>query len=175
MKRRHFLAGFGSALALPIVARGQSRPSQSPSHSPSHSRRLAIVSPSEPEALMQDNSENRYQGALFAELRRLGHVEGQNLTVERYGREKNAAGSVPIVDAVIKTRPDVIYVIGPGAYLFKQATSTIPIVALTGDPLLQGLIATLAHPGGNVTGVSVDAVPPSTASGLPCCTRCFPG
>ena len=108
---------------------------------------------------MQDNSENRYQGALFAELRRLGHVEGQNLTVERYGREKNAAGSVPIVDAVIKTRPDVIYVIGPGAYLFKQATSTIPIVALTGDPLLQGLIATLAHPGGNVTGVSVDAGP----------------
>jgi putative tryptophan/tyrosine transport system substrate-binding protein len=167
MKRRHFMAVLGSALALPIVARGQSRPRQSP--------RLAIVNPSEPEALMQDDSEDRYERALFAELRRLGHVEGQNLTVERYGRETEAASSVPIVEAVIKSRPDVIYVIGPGAFLFKQATSTIPIVALTGDPLQQRLIDTLARPGGNVTGVSVDAGPTIYGKRVGLLHEMFPG
>jgi putative tryptophan/tyrosine transport system substrate-binding protein len=166
MKRRHFMAALG-ALALPAVVRGQLAPGSRP--------RLAIVSPAEPEALMQDNSENRYHRALFAELRRLGHVEGQNLTVERYGREKDAAGSGPIVETVIKSKPDVIYVIGPGAFLFKQATSTIPIVALTGDPLQQRLIDTLAHPGGNVTGVSVDAGPTIYGKRVALLHEMFPG
>ena len=166
MKRRHFLAVFGGALAAPVAARGQSSPSQSASQSP----RLAIVSPSEPEAAMRDDS-GRYYRALFAELRRLGHVEGQNLTVERYGREKDAAGAAPIVDG----RPDVIFVIGPGAYLFKQATSRIPIVALTGDPLQQRLIGTLAHPGGNVTGVSVDAGPTIYGKRVALLHEMFPG
>jgi putative ABC transport system substrate-binding protein len=167
MKRRHVLAIFGGALAVPLAARGQSAPG-----SPS---RLAIVSPPEPEALMQDNSENRYYRALFAELRRLGHVEGQNLTIERYGREKDAASSGRIVDEVIKSRPDVIYVVGPGAFLVKQATSTIPIVALTGDPLQQRLIDTLAHPGGNVTGVSVDAGPTIYGKRVALLHEMFPG
>ena len=46
-----------------------------------------------------------------------------------------------------------------GGMLFKEATDTIPIVALTGDPVRQGLVKTLAHPSGNITGVSVDAGP----------------
>jgi putative tryptophan/tyrosine transport system substrate-binding protein len=167
MKRRHFMAVLGGALALPVVARGQSAPGSLP--------RLAIVSPSEPEAQIQDRSENRYQRALFAELRKLGRVEGQNLIVERYGKERAAAGSAPIVEAVIKSRPDVIYVVGPGAILFKQATATIPIVALTGDPLQQRLIDTLAHPGGNVTGVSVDAGPTIYGKRVALLHEMFPG
>jgi len=167
MKRRHFMAVLGGALALPALARGQSALA-----SP---QRLAIVSPSEPEALMQDNSENRYHHAFFAELRRLGHVEGQNLAVERYGREKDAAGSASIVETVIKSRPDVVYVVGPGAFLFKQATATIPVVALTGDPLQQRLIDTLAHPGGNVTGVSVDAGPTINGKRVALLHEMFPG
>ena len=55
-------------------------------------KRLAIFSPSEPVALIQENSDNRYYRALFDELRRLGHVEGQNLTIERYAKEQNTAG-----------------------------------------------------------------------------------
>ena len=51
-------------------------------------QRLAICSPSEPTVLMNERSDNRYYRSLFAELRRLGHVEGQNLVIERYGREK---------------------------------------------------------------------------------------
>jgi putative tryptophan/tyrosine transport system substrate-binding protein len=172
MKRRGFIAVLGGALrlsvlALPAAARGQSAAGAPP--------RLAIVSPSEPEAVMQDRSQSRYYRAMFAELRQLGHVEGQNLIVERYGREKEATVSGSIVDAVVKSRPDVIYVVGPGALLFKQATSTIPIVALTGDPLQQGLIDTLAHPGGNVTGVSVDAGPTIYGKRVALLHEMFPG
>jgi putative tryptophan/tyrosine transport system substrate-binding protein len=167
MKRREFMAVLGGALALPVAARGQSAPGSPP--------RLAIVSPSEPETVMQDDSQSRYYHAMFAKLRRLGHVEGQNLIVERYGRERDATGSVPIVEAVIKSRPDVIYVVGPGAFLFKQATSTIPIVALTGDPLQQRLIDSLAHPGGNLTGVSVDAGPTIYGKRVALLHEMFPG
>jgi ABC transporter substrate binding protein len=58
---------------------------------------------------------------------------------------------------VVRTKPDLVYAIGPGAALFKG--TTIPVVALTGNPLGQGIAQTLAHPGGNITGVSVDAGP----------------
>ena len=88
MKRRHFMAVLGGMLALPVVARGQSASAAAP--------KLAIVSPSESEAMMSANSDSRYYRALFAELRRLGRIEGQNLVVEPYGREKEAAGFAPV-------------------------------------------------------------------------------
>ena len=108
---------------------------------------------------MNERSENRYYRALFAELRRLGHVVGENLTVDLFGKEKNTSGAAALVADVVKSQPDVIYVVGFGALLFKRETSTIPIVALTGDPVAQGLIQNLARPGGNITGVSVDTGP----------------
>ncbi len=108
---------------------------------------------------MNEHSDNRYYRALFAELRRLGHIEGQNLIIERYGREKNASGLAAMVAEVIRTDPDVIYVIPPGAPDFKRGTAKIPLVALTGDPVAGGLVQNLARPGGNLTGVSVDTGP----------------
>jgi putative ABC transport system substrate-binding protein len=93
---------------------------------------------------------------LLTELRRLGHVIGDNLTVERYGRENNTSDPAALVREVVRSQPDVIYVVGVGTLLFKRETTTIPIVALTGDPIAQGLIQSLARPGGNITGVSVD-------------------
>jgi putative ABC transport system substrate-binding protein len=150
MRRRDFVGGLGAGAAIwSLAARAQQPASQ----------RLAIFSPFEPAALMQEKSENRYYRALFDELRRLGHVEGNNLRIERYGREKSAGGLAALAGEVIAARPDVVYVIGPGAMLFKQATDKIPVVALTGDPVRQGLIQSLAHPGGNITGVSVDTGP----------------
>ena len=122
-------------------------------------RRLAIFSVSEPAALMNENSETRYYRARFGELRRLGHVEGQNLAVERYGREKNISGPAPVVAELVRQNPDVVYVLGPGALLFKRETTTLPIVAMTGDPVATGLVQSLARPGGNITGVSVDTGP----------------
>ena len=150
MRRREFLAGGLS------VAAGVSRAAAQPASAP---RRLAIFSLGEPAALMQEKSENRYYRALFSELRRLGHVEGQNLTVERYGREKNISGPAALVAEVVRQNPDVVYVLGPGGLLFKRETTTLPIVAMTGDPVASGLVQSLARPGGNITGVSVDTGP----------------
>lgn len=125
-----------------------------------NSRRLAIVSISEPNAQMHERSENRYYRVLFAELRRLGHVEGQNLVVERYGREQGTSGLAAVIAEVVRSNPDVVYVIGPGGALgFKRETTRIPVVTLTADPIAQGLVQNLARPGGNVTGVSVDTGP----------------
>jgi hypothetical protein len=122
-------------------------------------------------ALIQENSDNRYYRALFDELRRLRHVEGQNLTIERYAKEQNTAGPAALVAEVVRNNPDVVYVVGPGALEFKVQTAIIPIVGLTGDPLALGLVQSLAHPGGNVTGVSVDTGPSIHGSGSNCCAH----
>src|SRR5216683_3055721 len=150
MRRRDFIIG---ALSATAASHAAAQPN-------TNSQRLAIVSVSEPSALMHERSENRYYRVLFAELRRLGHVEGQNLTVERYGREQNTSGLDAVVAEVVRSNPDVVYVLGPGGALsFKRETAKIPIVALTADPIAQGLIQNLARPGGNITGVSVDTGP----------------
>jgi putative tryptophan/tyrosine transport system substrate-binding protein len=81
MRRRSFIAGVTSTAAITGVAA-----------QPAASRRLAIFSPAEPSALMHGRSDNRYYRVLFDELRRLGHIEGQNLIVEKYGSEQNASG-----------------------------------------------------------------------------------
>jgi putative tryptophan/tyrosine transport system substrate-binding protein len=149
MRRREFIATLGAGLAWPLVARGQQ----------SNNKRLAIFSPSESSTLMHEHSENRCYGVLFGELRRLGWVEGQNLTVEGYGREQNTAGPEVLATEVVRRNPDVIYTVGPGAVSFKSVTSRIPVVAVTGDPVALGIAQSLAHPGGNFTGVSIDTGP----------------
>lgn len=106
---------------------------------------------------MQPDSSNRYYRVLFDELRRLGHVEGQNLTIERFGQEQNTNGIASLATEVINRKPDLIYAVGAGIAFFKE--TTIPVVALTGNPLGQGIAQSLAQPGGNITGVSVDAGP----------------
>lgn len=149
MRRREFIVGAASLVAV----------SRAVAQQPRASKRLAIFSLSEPTALMNERSDNRYYRALFAELRRLGHVEGQNLLIERYGREQNTSGPAAVAAEVVRNNPDVVYVVGPGTTLFKQRTDKLPIVALTGDPVAAGLVQNLAHPGGNITGVSVDTGP----------------
>src|SRR5882724_13034070 len=99
MRRREFIAGAMSVAGLSRVA---AQPAGA-------SRRLAIFSPSEPSALMHEKSENRYYRALFEELRRLGHIEGQNLTVEKFGIEQNSSGPVALAAEIIRSNPDVVY------------------------------------------------------------------
>ena len=86
------------------------------------------------ERLMHELSDDRYH-VLFAELRRLGQIEGQNLTVERYGREENTSDAAALAAHVVRSNPYVIYVIVPGIPFFKRETAKIPIAALTGDPV----------------------------------------
>jgi putative ABC transport system substrate-binding protein len=90
-------------------------------------------------------------------LRDLGYVEGQNIAFEhRYAAEKNEI--LPNLAAeLVGLQPDVILAIGtPAARTAKSATQTMPIVfARISDPIGSGLVLSLARPGGNLTGVSV--------------------
>src|SRR3954464_12668852 len=148
MRRRNFISLLGgAAVAWPLSAAAQQS---------TNKKRLAIFSPSEPSAGFHEHSESKIWRAFFAELRRLGRIEGQNLKVERYGREQNASGPEALATEIVRSNPDVIHVVGPGAVFFKKLTSRIPIVVITSDPVAQGIAESLAHPGGNFTGVSVD-------------------
>jgi putative ABC transport system substrate-binding protein len=92
------------------------------------------------------------------ELERLGFVEGQNLIIDRYSAEGNKERYPELAREVVSTRPDLITTVGsPLTRALLAATTTIPIVTVTGDPIRQGLITNIARPGGNLTGVSVDA------------------
>ena len=148
MRRRDFISLLGgAAVAWPLAAAAQ--------HS-TNSKRLAIFSPAEPSAHLHEHSESKIR-ALFAELRRLGWIEGQNLKVESYGREQNTSGPEALATEIVRSNPDVIFVVALYAVIFKKLTSRIPIVGITGDPVKQGLAESLAHPGGNFTGATVDA------------------
>ena len=89
-------------------------------------------------------------------MRTLGYAEGQNWVLdERYaeGKEERLA---PLVRELIERKPDVLVVATtPANVVAKAATSTIPIVmVLVADPVGTGIVANLAHPGGNITGVT---------------------
>jgi putative tryptophan/tyrosine transport system substrate-binding protein len=123
--------------------------------------RLAIVSPATPPDEMNETNRNPYLARgyreLFEELRRLGYVEGQNLIVERYSGEGRPEHFRTLADSVVSRNPDVVFTIAsPLALAFKAATTTIPIVALTSDPIAFGIVPSLARPGGNITGASID-------------------
>jgi putative ABC transport system substrate-binding protein len=120
--------------------------------------RLAIVSPAEPVALMVEDSENPYYRVLFQELRRRGRIEGQTLAIDRYGQEHMGGGQLALADIVVRNKPDVVYALA-AAVLIKSVSSTVPVVALSGDPIAMGLVQNLARPGGNITGMSVDVGP----------------
>jgi putative tryptophan/tyrosine transport system substrate-binding protein len=97
--------------------------------------------------------ENFYD-ALFEGLRDYGYVEGRNLIVERRFAGGNAALFNDFAAEMVRLNVDVIVVVTtPAAIAAKNATTTIPIVHPNAiDPLRTGLIASLAHPGGNLTG-----------------------
>jgi len=98
--------------------------------------------------------------ALLQELSKLGWVEGKNITVEyRFAEQKNERLPELAAD-LVRLKVDLIVVAGePSEFAAKKATSTIPIVMATAaDPVGAGLVASLAQPGGNVTGLASLAV-----------------
>ena len=96
--------------------------------------------------------------AVFNELRRLGYIEGQSLLIERYSGEGRASHYADLARDVVSRNPDVIISSGTNEFTldFKAATTTIPIVGIFAVPVEAGIVASLARPGGNITGVSVD-------------------
>jgi putative ABC transport system substrate-binding protein len=94
--------------------------------------------------------------AFRQELSKLGWLEGKNITIEyRFADQKNERLPELAVD-LVRLKVDLIVVAGaPPTVAAKRATSTMPIVmAFSGDPVALDLVASLARPGGNVTGLS---------------------
>jgi putative tryptophan/tyrosine transport system substrate-binding protein len=148
MRRREFTAGLLLAAAM-RPARAQQRMSRP---------RIAIFHPAIPAALLTETGGGTAWRAFFAELRRLGYVEGQNLLIERHSAEGHHERYAEMAREIVARSPDVIVTgTNPVVTAFRAATSTIPIVAFMLDPLKAGLVASLAQPGGNLTGITLDA------------------
>src|SRR5438552_9377722 len=148
MRRREFIALVGGA-AWPLVARAQQ--SATP-------RRIAIFHPAIPTTLLTETGGGSAWRAFFGELRRLGYVEGENLIIERYSAEGHHERYADLAREIVTRNPDVIVTgTNPVVMAFNAATSAIPVVAFMLDPLKAGLITSLARPGGNLTGVTLDA------------------
>ena len=148
MRRRNLIFGL-----LAVATIGSARAEQS-----AKARRIAIVAPSFPVGKMTETSGDPLFRAVFNELRRLGYIEGQSLLIERYSGEGRASHYADLARDVVSRNPDVIITIGTNDFTldFKAATTTIPIVGMFAVPVEAGIVASLARPGGNITGVSVD-------------------
>jgi putative ABC transport system substrate-binding protein len=147
MRRRDFLAGIVSS---PVLVAGAS--SAEPSANP---RRIAIVIPWHS---MEQLRTNPLYRAFLDELARLGFVEGQNLVVDRYGGAGKLDSYSELARTVVSKNPEAILTgAGPMTLALRSATPTIPIVTIIGDPVVWGFATSLARPGANVTGVTVDA------------------
>src|SRR5262249_29242828 len=96
--------------------------------------------------------------AFVARLRELGWVEGQTINIEYRWSEGRPERYAEIAAEFVRLKVDVIVTVGSAVPIVKQATSSIPIVfAVAIDPVGSGLVASLAKPGGNITGLSIQA------------------
>jgi putative ABC transport system substrate-binding protein len=98
---------------------------------------------------------SRQTGALRQGLRDLGYEEGKNLAIEYRWAERKLDRLPSLAAELVALKVDIIVTHGsPGSRAAKQATATIPIViAVIGDPVANGLVASLSRPGGNITGL----------------------
>ena len=141
MRRREFITLLGGAVAAwPVVARAQTN----------RTYRIGIL-----ETIpLASNAANF--NALRQGLQQLGYVEGQNLVIEYRSADGHADRFPALALELVRGRVDLIVTRGtPAARAAKETTKTIPVVmAAIGEPLGVGVVATLAHPGSNITGLS---------------------
>src|ERR1700751_2626741 len=99
-----------------------------------------------------------WAAAFVARMRELGWVDGRTIAIEYRWSEGRPERYAEIAAEFVRLNVDVIVTVGSAVPMVKQATSTIPIVfAVAIDPVGSGLVASLAKPGGNVTGLSIQA------------------
>jgi putative tryptophan/tyrosine transport system substrate-binding protein len=141
VRRREFIAGLGTAAAWPVVARAQPQAKM---------RRIGyLVS-----GLPSDDPEYQTRSTAFVQaLAQLGWIDGRNMRLYRFGlgdadRQRKYAAEL------VTLAPDILVAAGaPALVAFQMATRTLPIVfANVIDPVGSGFVASLARPGGNVTG-----------------------
>jgi putative ABC transport system substrate-binding protein len=144
MRRRDFITLLGGAAAWPLAALAQD---------PSRLRIIGYMGSTTPSA------QSPWTTPFLRRLRELGWTEGRNLAIEyRWGEGRNDRFA-EIAAEFVRLKVDVIVTYSAAPVLAaKQATSVIPIVfAAAPDPLGSGLVASLAHTGGNVTGLSTQS------------------
>jgi putative ABC transport system substrate-binding protein len=140
MKRREFITLLGgAAVAWPLAARAQE---------PGRTYRIGFLIPSP--------RERPAVAAFFDELRLNGFIEGQNLTVIPGGFEVSNEQLAERAATLVKAAPDAI-IAGPELPLraLQELTRTVPLIGMTEDMVAAGLAASLARPGGNITGISL--------------------
>ena len=146
MKRRDFIKLVGGACAIPAFSVARS---QEVGRTP----RIGILAD---DRILADSRGGPNWPAFFEELTAGGFIEGTNLQVDRRGFGPTALDTV--ANELVRARPDVIFALAtPVAHAVKRATRSIPIVAMADDLLTSGLVASMAHTEGNVTGVSIFA------------------
>jgi putative ABC transport system substrate-binding protein len=136
MKRRAVLMGMLGAVALPLLADAQSK--------------IPVIG-----FLVPGNLDPTSLIAAFKEaLGRIGYIDGRNLRIEFRAGDGSAASLARLASELVSLKVDIIVTwLTPSVRAAKQATSDIPIVmAGAGDPVATGIVASLGHPGGNITG-----------------------
>src|SRR5262245_415701 len=143
MRRREFITLLGGAAAWPLAARAQQP--RLPT--------VGFVGAGTPSTYSQ------WVAAFVQRLRELAWIDGRNLAIEYRWAEGRNERYAEAAAELVRLKVDVIVTAAtPATLAAKQATSAIPIVFVAaGDPVGSGLVASLARPGGNVTGLSVQA------------------
>jgi putative tryptophan/tyrosine transport system substrate-binding protein len=138
--RRQFLMLLGGAAAWPLPARAQQAGLPT----------VGFLGTTSPSIMSQ------WTAAFVGRLRELGWIEGRTIKIEDRWAEGRGERYAEIAAEFVRLKVDVIVTTGPAAAQAKKTTSVIPIVlALSGDPVGAGLVASLARPGGNITGLSM--------------------
>ncbi|MGA9502264.1 MAG: ABC transporter substrate-binding protein, partial [Pseudolabrys sp.] len=144
MKRREFmtLVGGAAAISWPLAARAQ------------QTGKLPTIG-----FLGADASAfSPWTAAFVARLRELGWIEGKTIAIEYRWSQGRSERYAEIAAEFVHLKVDAIVTVGSAVPIVRQATTVIPIVFAVGiDPVGAGLVASLAHPGGNVTGLSIQA------------------
>src|SRR6516164_11483766 len=144
MRRRDFITFVGGTAAWPLAARAQQPPKQPT---------IGFLGSGTLEG------QGQWVTAFLQRLRELGWIEDRNITIEYRWAEGSSDRAAELAAELVRHKVDVIVTYAnPIVLAVKQSTSAIPIVfAAAADPLGTGLVASLARPGGNLTGLSVEA------------------
>jgi putative ABC transport system substrate-binding protein len=140
MRRRDFIALIGGAAAAwPLVARAQE---------PARMRRIGV--------LLFAAQDRAAISPFLRGLEALGYIDGKTVAIEYRDAAGNSERIPDMANELVRLNPDVIFSFGGDlAPAIKKATSTIPIVVtVSNDPVESGLVASLARPGGNITGIT---------------------
>jgi len=142
MRRREFITLVGGAAAWPLATHAQ--PVKLPT--------IGFLGTATPSTWSQ------FVAAFVQRLRDLGWVEGRNVAIEFRWAEGRTERYSEIATEFVRLKVDVIVTSGGAVLATKQATSIIPIVfAIATDPVASGMVASLARPGGNITGLSIQS------------------